>query len=67
MDRRLLSGDKTMWIELFGIPLGLLVILGDNVAGPTFGGAPVGLCAAVLLSAMIVGRAFGISGAAAAT
>jgi len=67
MDRGLLSGDKTMWIGLFGVPLALLVILGDNVAGRTFGGTPVGLCAAVLLSAMIVRRAFGIFGAVAAT
>jgi hypothetical protein len=65
MDRGLLSGDKTMWIGLFGVPL--LVMLGDNVAGPTFGGTPVGLCAALLLSAMVVRRAFGTSGAAAAT
>ena len=67
MDRGLLSGDKTMWIGLFGVPLALLVMLGDSVAGPTFGGTPVGLCAALLLSATIVRRAFGTSGAAAAT
>jgi len=67
IDRGLLSGDKTMWIGLFGVPLAFLVILGDNVAGRTFGGTPVGLCAAVLLSAMIVRRGFGIYGAVAAT
>ena len=34
----LLRGDQTAWIMLFGAPFAVLVALGDNVGGPTFGG-----------------------------
>ena len=57
LSRGLLIGDKTLWIILFGVPLAVLVTLGDNVGGPTFGGTPVGLFAAILLLAMILRRA----------
>jgi hypothetical protein len=55
--RGLLIGDKTFWIILFGVPLAVLVTLGDNLGGPTFGGTPVGLFAAILLLAVILRRA----------
>jgi arabinofuranan 3-O-arabinosyltransferase len=54
--RGLLQGDKALWIVLFGVPLALVVTLGDNVGGPTFGGTPVGLFAVILLLAMILRR-----------
>jgi arabinofuranan 3-O-arabinosyltransferase len=57
LSRGLLLGDKTLWIILFGVPLAVLVTLGDNVGGPTFGGTPVGLFAAILLLGMILRRA----------
>jgi hypothetical protein len=41
----LMRGDKAMWIALFGAPLAVLVTLGDNIGGPTFGDTPVGLFA----------------------
>src|SRR5205823_2585646 len=56
LGRGLLPGDKTLWIILFGVPLAVLVTLGDNVGGPTFGGTPVGLFAAILLLVMIFRR-----------
>jgi hypothetical protein len=58
LDRALLPGDKLFWIGLFGVPLALLVTLGDNAAGPTFGGVPVGLAAAIALFAAILRRAW---------
>jgi hypothetical protein len=56
LERGLLKGGKTLWILLFGVPLGVLVTLGDNVGGPTFGATPVGLFAAILLLGMILRR-----------
>ena len=56
LSRGLLIGDKTFWIILFGVPLTMLVTLGDNLGGPTFGGTPVGLFAAILLLVMIFRR-----------
>jgi hypothetical protein len=61
--RGLLPGDKTVWIGLFGVPLALLVTLGDNAGGPTFGGVPAGLAAALGLSAAIFRRALAMSAA----
>jgi hypothetical protein len=58
LDRGLLSGDKLVWIGLFGAPLALLVTLGDNAGGPTFGGVPVGLATVLALAATILRRAF---------
>jgi arabinofuranan 3-O-arabinosyltransferase len=54
--RGLLPGDKAVWIVLFGAPLAVLLILGDNAAGTTFGGTPVSLLAAVALLAAILRR-----------
>jgi len=49
-------GDKMLWIALFSVPLAVLVTLGDNLGGPTFGGTPVGLFATILLLGMILRR-----------
>jgi arabinofuranan 3-O-arabinosyltransferase len=57
LSRGFLRGDKTMWIVLFGAPLAVLVTLGDNASGTTFGGTPVGLLAAFVLFCVIVRRA----------
>ena len=57
LTRGLLRGDKAMWIALFGAPLAVLVTQGDNVGGPTFGGMPVSLFAAILLLSIILRRA----------
>jgi hypothetical protein len=57
LSRGLLRGEKTMWIVLFGAPLAVLVTLGDNAGGTTFGGTPVGLFAAFLLFCVILRRA----------
>jgi arabinofuranan 3-O-arabinosyltransferase len=57
LERGLLPGDKAIWIGLFGIPLALLVTLGDNAHGPTFGGVPAGLAAALALLAATLRRA----------
>ena len=61
----LLVVDKTFWIILFGVPLAALVSLGDNVGGPTFGGTPVGLFAAILLLGMILRRTIAVQPTAA--
>jgi arabinofuranan 3-O-arabinosyltransferase len=53
----LLRGDQTIWMILFGAPLAVLVTLGDNVGGPTFGGTPVGLLAVIVLFDVILRRA----------
>jgi hypothetical protein len=55
--RGLLGGEKTMWILLFGAPLAVLVTLGDNAGGTTFGGTPVCLFAAFMLFCVILRRA----------
>ncbi len=55
--RGLLPGDKAIWIVLFGAPLALLVTLGDNAHGTTFGGTPVSLLTAIALFAVILRRA----------
>ena len=52
----LLPGDKAAWIVLFGAPLAVLVTLGDNAGGPTFGGTPVGLLTVMTLFAVILRR-----------
>jgi arabinofuranan 3-O-arabinosyltransferase len=57
LSRGLLQGEKTIWIVLFGVPLAVLVTLGDNAGGKTFGGTPVCLFAAFLLFCVILGRA----------
>jgi hypothetical protein len=57
LERGLLPGDKAVWIGLFGAPLALLVTLGDNAGGITFGGTPIGLAVAVGLFAAILRRA----------
>ncbi len=43
LEHGLLPGDKAVWIGLFGAPLALLVTLGDNAHGATFGGTPISL------------------------
>jgi len=53
----LLRGDQTIWIILFGAPLAVLVALGDNVGGPTFGGTPISLLAVIVLLGVILRRA----------
>jgi hypothetical protein len=55
--RGFLRGEKTMWIVLFGAPLAVLVTLGDNAGGTTFGGTPVCLFAAFILFCVILRRA----------
>ena len=55
--RGLLPGDKAIWIVLFGAPLAVLVTLGDNAHGTTFGGTPVSLLTAIMLLAVILRRA----------
>jgi hypothetical protein len=54
--RGLLRGDKTIWLILFGAPLAVLVTLGDDAGGPTFGGTPVSLLAVTVLFGMILRR-----------
>jgi arabinofuranan 3-O-arabinosyltransferase len=56
-NRGFLQGEKTMWIVLFGAPLAVLVTLGDNAGGTTFGGTPVSLFAALVLFCVILRRA----------
>ena len=53
----LLRGDQTIWIILFGAPLAVLIALGDNVGGPTFGGTPISLLTVVALFCVILRRA----------
>ncbi|HEY1431096.1 MAG TPA: glycosyltransferase family 87 protein [Stellaceae bacterium] len=55
--RGLLRGDKTIWLILFGAPLAVLVTLGDDAGGPTFGGTPVSLLAVTVLFGAILRRA----------
>jgi hypothetical protein len=57
LERGVLLGEKATWIALFGVPLAVLVTLGDNVGGPTFGGTPVSLLAVILLLGAILRRA----------
>jgi arabinofuranan 3-O-arabinosyltransferase len=57
LERGLLPGDKAIWIGLFGVPLALLVTLGDNLHGPTFGGVPAGLATTLALLATTLRRA----------
>jgi hypothetical protein len=57
LDRGLLPGDKPVWIGLFAVPLALIVTLGDNAGGPTFGSVPAGLATALVLAAAILRRA----------
>jgi arabinofuranan 3-O-arabinosyltransferase len=61
LDRGSLTGEKTIWIALFGIPLAVLTTLGDKVGGPTFGGTPVGIFAVMLLLGLIVRRVLNMS------
>jgi arabinofuranan 3-O-arabinosyltransferase len=53
----LLRGDKAIWLILFGAPLAVLVTLGDDAGGPTFGGTPVSLLAVITLFGVILRRA----------
>jgi arabinofuranan 3-O-arabinosyltransferase len=62
LKRGLLRGEKTMWILLFGAPLAVLVTLGDNAAGTTFGGTPVCLFAAFMFFFVILRRVLRSSG-----
>jgi hypothetical protein len=55
--RGLLYGDKTIWIIVFGAPLAVLVTLGDDAGGLTFGGTPVSLFAVIALFGVILRRA----------
>jgi arabinofuranan 3-O-arabinosyltransferase len=57
LSRGLLQGEKAMWIVLFGAPLAVLVTLGDNAGGGTFGGTPVCLLAEFMLFFVILRRA----------
>ncbi|MGA7864603.1 MAG: glycosyltransferase family 87 protein [Stellaceae bacterium] len=57
LNRGFLRGEKAMWIILFGVPFAVLVTLGDNAGGTTFGGTPVCLFAAFLLFCVILRRA----------
>jgi arabinofuranan 3-O-arabinosyltransferase len=56
LNHGLLRGEKAMWIVLFGAPLAVLVTLGDNAGGRTFGGTPVPLFVAFLLFVVILRR-----------
>ena len=55
--RGLLRGDQTIWIIMFGAPLIVLITLGDNVGGPTFGGTPISLLTVIALFGVILRRA----------
>jgi arabinofuranan 3-O-arabinosyltransferase len=55
--RGLLPGDKAVWIVLFGAPLAVLVTLGDNAHGATFGGTPISLVTVIALLAAVLRRA----------
>lgn len=61
LDRGVLRGEKTIWIALFGVPLAVLMTLGDKVGGPTFGGTPVSVFAVLLLLGVILRRALNMS------
>jgi hypothetical protein len=56
LHRGLLRGDKAIWIVLFGVPLAVLVTLGDNAHGPTFSSTPVSLLTTIALLAVILRR-----------
>jgi hypothetical protein len=56
--RGLLRGDKAVWLVLFGAPLAVLVTLGDNPHGITFGGTPASLLTTIVLFAAILRRTF---------
>jgi hypothetical protein len=56
LNRGVLRGEKATWIVLFGVPLCVLVTLGDNAGGRTFGGTPVSLFATVFLFLVILRR-----------
>jgi hypothetical protein len=62
LSRGLLQGEKTMWVILFSAPLAVLVTLGDNAGGTTFGGTPVCLFATLALFCVILRRALRRSG-----
>jgi hypothetical protein len=62
LNRGLLRGEKAVWIMLFGAPLAVLVTLGDNIGGPTFGGTPVSLFSSALLFLVILLRVVRYSG-----
>src|SRR5271166_3625911 len=53
----LLRGDKAIWLILFGAPLAVLVTLGDDAGGLTFGGTPGMLFAVIALFSVILRRA----------
>ena len=53
----LLRGEQSIWIILFSAPLIVLITLGDNVGGPTFGGTPVSLLTVIALFCVILRRA----------
>jgi arabinofuranan 3-O-arabinosyltransferase len=52
----LLRGDKAIWLILFGAPLAVLVTLGDDAGGLTFGGTPISLLAVIVLFGVILRR-----------
>jgi hypothetical protein len=54
----LLRGDKAIWIVLFGVPLAVLVTLGDNAHGPTFSSTPVGVLTTIGILAVIIRRIY---------
>jgi hypothetical protein len=53
----LLRGDQAVWIILFGAPLAVLLVLGDYIGGPTFGGTPISLLTVIALFCVILHRA----------
>jgi hypothetical protein len=55
--RGLLWGEQSIWIILFSAPLIVLITLGDNVGGPTFGGTPISLLTVIALFCVILRRA----------
>jgi hypothetical protein len=56
LSRGLLRGEKAIWIILFGAPLAVLVTLGDNAGGTTFGGTPISLLTVVALFGVVLSR-----------
>lgn len=54
--RGLLPGERALWIVLFGVPLAVLVTLGDNAHGNTFGGTPVSVLTMIALLGVILRR-----------
>jgi hypothetical protein len=59
LNRGLLRGEKATWIGVFAAPLAVLVTLGDNVGGTTFGGTPVGLLAVIMIFGAALRRVLG--------